>query len=83
LRGGDPNLNTRLQQVRLGQGQTQTSNIAEIVGPDDLHDICASRFIFGPLRPTAKPTASVIPSRRITDGKHRLYLAPPSSGQPR
>jgi hypothetical protein len=34
------------QPLRIGQGQTQISDIAEIGGPDDLHDIRALSLTF-------------------------------------
>jgi len=48
LGGRDLLLNARLQNLRFGQGQTQIGNIFEIIGPDDLHDICASRLTLCP-----------------------------------
>ncbi len=41
LRGDDHLLNTRQQPLRVGQGQTQISDIAEVIGPVDLHDVHA------------------------------------------
>ena len=48
LRGRDLLLNARLQQLRFGQGQTQIGDIFEIIWPDDLHDIRASRLTLYP-----------------------------------
>ena len=41
LHGDDLSLNTCQQPLRLGQGQTQTGDVAEIAGPVDLQDVRA------------------------------------------
>src|SRR5689334_10244094 len=40
LCGDDLLLETCQQQLRFGQGQTQIGDIAEIIGPVDLNDVC-------------------------------------------
>lgn len=48
LRGGDLPLDACQQQLRFGEGQTQTGDIAEVTGVADLHDIYARSFAFSP-----------------------------------
>ena len=48
LRGDDLLLHVGQQQLRFGQGQTQIGNIAEIIGPDDLHDVRALPLTLSP-----------------------------------
>src|ERR1700758_1396416 len=40
LFGDDLLLEAGQQQLRFGQGQTQIGDIAEIIGPIDLNDVC-------------------------------------------
>ncbi len=83
LRGGDHLLNTRLQLLPFSQGQTQIGNIAEIIWPDDLHDIGVSRFTLGiSFDQPQNPPHPSFPSRRLADDGH-FYLIPPGSGQSR
>jgi hypothetical protein len=56
LRGRNLLLNARLPQLRFGQGQTQIGDIMEIIWPDDLHDISASRLTLYPrFHPPQRP----------------------------
>jgi len=48
LRGDDLPLNTRQQQLRFGQRQTQVGDIDEIIGPSNLHDVRAWPLAFSP-----------------------------------
>jgi len=48
LRGDDLLLNTRQQPLRFGQGQTQISDVAEVIGPVDLHDVRARPLALTP-----------------------------------
>src|SRR5437660_12152253 len=48
LRGNDLLLETRQQQLPFGQGQTQTGDIAEIIGPGDRHDVDGLLLTVGP-----------------------------------
>ena len=48
LRGDDLPLNTCQQPLRLGQGQTQTGDVAEIAGPVDLQEVRARPFALSP-----------------------------------
>jgi hypothetical protein len=61
LRGRDLLLNARLQQLRFGQGQTQNGDIFEIIWPDDLHDIRASRLTLCPLSTNRNAHLIIIP----------------------
>jgi hypothetical protein len=46
LLGDDRLLEARQQQLRIRQGQTQIGDIAEIGGPNDLHDVRALSLTF-------------------------------------
>ena len=83
LGGSDPLLNARLQQLRFGQGQPQIGDVSEFIGPDDIHDIQASRFTLAICfdQPQNPPHASS-PSRRIADGKHHFIVHTPKLDSP-
>ena len=48
LRGDNLLLNTRQQPLRFGQAQTQISDVAEVIGPVDLHDVRAWSLALNP-----------------------------------
>src|SRR5271169_6690673 len=60
LRGNDLLLEARQQQLRLGQGEAQIGEIAEIIGPVDLHDIGAM----------PSPSAPVFTNLKIQTTRH-------------
>ncbi|MGI4796876.1 MAG: hypothetical protein ACRYG8_23060 [Janthinobacterium lividum] len=41
-------MNTRQQPLRFGQGQTQISDIANVIGPVDLHDVRTRTLALNP-----------------------------------
>ena len=63
------------QKLRIGQGQTQIDDIAEIGGPDDLHDIRALSLALGPLDFTQPQN----PRHASTPGQKNRHAHPTST----
>ena len=60
------------------KGQTQIGDVSDFIGPDDIHDIQASRFTLAICfdQPQIPPHVSSH-SRRIADGKHHFIVHTP------
>ncbi len=83
LRGDNLLLNTREQPLRFGQGQTQVGDVAETIGPVDLHDVRARPLALNPgiHQPQNPSHASILGQR--TDAKiPDLPSHPQSCGSP-
>ena len=82
LRGDDLLLNERQQLLPFGQCQTQVGDIAETIGPIELHDVHADRWAIDPgssqPRYTPHPRS---PRRRRAGRSYRSRRHPPISGQ--
>jgi hypothetical protein len=48
LRGNDPLLNLRQQQLRFGQRQTQIGDLTKTIRPADRHHVETSRLTINP-----------------------------------
>ena len=79
LRGDDLLLEACQQLLPFGQGQTQIGDIAEIIGPIDLHDVRALPLTFSPgFHQPHNPSHASTPGQR-TDAKIPLWRSHPQS----
>src|SRR5580692_5328409 len=76
LRGDDLLLERRQQPFHLVQGQTQISDIAEVIGSVDFHDVHAPPLALGADLPNLKIQATRSPRSKDTPENARMARRP-------